>query len=53
MYTEIVGTTAVRKSSKVRNIMDEFMSRIDNLKDPVDFVNYTYFMIRLMQLEIG
>lgn len=29
LYTEVVGQTAVRKSSKIENIISEFVERMD------------------------
>lgn len=54
MYKEIVGTTAVRKSSKIKDISDEFNQRITGkFNRPSDYVNYTYFLTRLNEFEIG
>lgn len=53
MYREIVGSTAIRKSSKIRNILDEYILRVVNLNAPQDFINYTYFLSRINNFEIG
>lgn len=52
MYKEVVGHTAVRKSSKVDAIVNEFKKRLMNLKVPEDFVNYNYFMNRLLDFDL-
>ena len=53
MYKELVGSTAVRKSSKIKEITDEFIKRMDNIKERDDLVNYTYFMVRLHDFDIA
>ena len=49
----MVGGTAVRKSSKIRDISDEFAKRLPQIEQKEDFVNYNYFLTKLFQFEIG
>ena len=53
MYKEIIGVTAVRKSSKIKAIQEEFTKRLPDISYPDYFVNYTYFLIRLLNFDIG
>lgn len=53
MYKETVGSTAIRKSSKIKEIQEEFAERIPRISDPVDYVSYTYFMVRLHDFDIA
>ena len=53
MYTELVGSTAVRKSTKIKDIVDSFIKRLPNISDKDDYVNYTYFYCRLLDYEIA
>ncbi len=53
MYSQIVGSTAVRKSSMVNAIISEFSNKLPLVNDPVDFVNYNYFLQRLEEFELA
>ena len=53
MYKELVGSTAIRKSSKVKDIIEEFSKRLPNIKDKDDLVNYCYFLVRLHDFDIS
>ena len=53
MYKELVGLTAVRKSSKIKELIDEFRKRMTRITDPIDFVNYTYFLARLHDFDVS
>ena len=43
----------MRKSSKIRDISDEFAKRLPRIEQKEDFVNYNYFLTKLFQFEIG
>jgi hypothetical protein len=47
-----VGTTAVRKSSKIKDITEEFNKRIPRITDKDDLVNFTYYLARLYDFDI-
>jgi hypothetical protein len=49
----VVGGTAVRKSSKIRDITDEFAKRLPRIEQKEDYVNYNYFLTKLFQFELG
>ena len=53
MYKELVGSTAIRKSSKIREIVDEFGRRVPQITDKEDLVNYCYFLARLQDFDIA
>lgn len=53
MYLDLVGETAVRKSSKLAEIIVEFDRRIPNLVENDDYVNYIYFLLRLVEFDIS
>jgi hypothetical protein len=52
LYKELVGSTAVRKSSKIKDLVEEFAKRIPGIEGKEDLVNYTYFLIRLHDFDI-
>ena len=50
---EIIGGTAVRKSSKIHDITDEFGKRLSRITNKEDYVNYTYFLAKVNQFEMN
>jgi hypothetical protein len=52
MQKELVGSTAVRKSSKIKDIIDEFVKRMPQIEDKNDLVNYTYFLAKLYDFDL-
>jgi|LauGreDrversion4_2_1035121.scaffolds.fasta_scaffold125033_5 hypothetical protein len=53
MYKEKVGATAVRKSSKIRDIIENYVKRLPNISSNDEFVNYSYFLVRLIDFDIS
>lgn len=53
MYKEKVGSTAVRKSSKIRDIVEDFAKRLPRITEPEDLVSYSYFFVRLIDFDIS
>lgn len=53
MYKEKVGSTAVRKSSKIKDVVEDFAKRLPRVSDPEDLVSYSYFLVRLMDFDIS
>lgn len=52
MYTEMVGHTAVRKSAKVEELLQYVSSKLNQVEDPYDYINYHYFMNRVYDFEL-
>jgi len=52
MYKEIVGHTAIRKSSKLEEIIKEVDKRLMDIQDPVDYINVFYFLNRLNDFDL-
>lgn len=52
MYKELVGSTAIRKSSKIKEIVIEFEMRMAKITHYDDYVNYTYFLARLSDFDL-
>ena len=53
MYKELVGGTAIRKSSKIKDMIEEFAKRLPRVSDKEGFVNYCYFLARLQDFELA
>jgi hypothetical protein len=53
MHWETLGLTAVRKSSKVKDIIDAYSKRIPQVNDMSDMVNYTYFLGKLVEFDLA
>lgn len=53
LYKELVGTTAVRKSLKFKDLQEEFSRRLTKgIDDKLDLINYTYFLVRVADFEL-
>ncbi len=52
MYKEIVGHTAVRKSTKLDEIISFLNSQLPNIKEPSDYINAFYFMNRVNDFDL-
>jgi hypothetical protein len=48
-----VSSTAIRKSSKIKDLIDEFIKRAPTLTTSDDLINYQYFMVRLHDIDLS
>lgn len=51
MYKELVGHTAVRKSNKLDEIIALVNERMIEVKEPIDYINYFYFINRIHDFD--
>ncbi len=52
MYKEKVGHTAVRKSTNVDEIIEYMNEQLHLVSDPVDYINYFYFIKKISDFEL-
>ncbi len=52
MQLELLGRTAIRKSSKMRDITDEYAKRLPKINQKEDYVNYTYFLAKVSDFDL-
>ena len=48
----MVGHTAVRKSAKVEELLHHVASKLGEVEDPFDYINYHYFINRVYDFEL-
>ena len=49
-----MGTTAVRKSLKFKDLQEEFSRRLaKGIDDKLDLINYSYFLVRVADFELS
>lgn len=53
MYKELVGHTAVRKSNKLEEIIALVNDKMYDVKEPIDYINFFYFVIRVHDFDLG
>lgn len=42
----------MRKSSKIKDIVESYGKRLKGIKEPYDFVNYTYFLAKINDFDL-